>query len=109
MPSPPAGVSRLACRGTCRPAPARRAHHDRLLLVESDTDSMLELFDVAVTWAELEYPIAAMVPPGRWLDFVERHRWHDPERVARIFGLATDIALRPARLPIAAELVSSAR
>lgn len=95
--------ARLACMGRCRPDPARRGHHDRLLLVESDPDALLELFDLAVTWSELVYPVATMIPPARWLDFAERHRWQDPDRSLRIFGLAADVALRsaPAPLPVA--------
>jgi hypothetical protein len=105
----PERLARFACHGHCRPDPARRAHHDQLLRVETDTDAMLELFDLAVTWGELEYPADTMVAPAGWTDFAERHRWRDPERVLRIFGLATDIALRaippapaPAELDMAA-------
>jgi hypothetical protein len=87
-------LARLACHGGCRPDPARRAHHDRLLGVESDPDAMLELFDLAVTWHELEYDADEMIAPARWPEFVERHRWQDPARVERIFTLATDIAMR---------------
>ena len=87
-------LARLACHGGCRPDPARRAHHDRLLAVESDPDAMLELFDLAVTWHELEYDADEMIAPARWPEFAERHRWQDPARVERIFALATDIAMR---------------
>ncbi len=87
-------VARLACHGGCRPDPARRAHHDRLLAVESDPDAVLELFDLAVTWHELEYDIDEMIAPARWPEFAERHRWQDPARVERIFALAVDIAMR---------------
>ena len=99
---PDAHLARLACHGGCRPDPARRAHHDRLLAVASDPDAALELFDLAVTWHELEYDADEMIAPARWLEFAQRHRWQDPARVERIFALATDIAMRA--LPAAAPL-----
>jgi hypothetical protein len=41
-----------------------------------------------------------VVPPEAWIDFAAGHRWHDPERVLRLFSLASDVALRgPHRLP----------
>jgi hypothetical protein len=92
---------RLACHGGCRADAATRGHHDQLLRVETDPDAIIELFDVAVTWRELEYPAEAMIPPDRWLEFADRHRWQEPERITRIFGLATDIALRAT--PVAAD------
>ena len=97
-------LARLACHGGCRPDAARRAHHDRLLAVETDPDALLELFDLAVTWHELEYDAGAMIAPARWLAFAERHRWQDPARMERIFGLATDIAARAAPTAPAAPL-----
>lgn len=92
-------VSLLACHGRCRPDPQRRAHHDRLLAVETDPDALLDLLELAVTWRELDWSDAGVVPPEEWLDFAERHRWQDPGRALRIFGLARDVALRgaPAR------------
>ncbi len=90
-------VALISCHGGCRADAARRAHHDRLLAVETDPDAVLELFDQAVTWHELEYDPDETVPPALWLEFAERHRWQDPERVTRIFALATDIALRARR------------
>lgn len=92
----PGGLARLACHGQCRPEPARRAHHDQLLRVETDPDAVVELLELAVTWTELEYPEAEMIAPARWLDFAQRHRWQDPERALRIFSLAVDVALRAA-------------
>jgi hypothetical protein len=47
-----------------------------------------------VTWGELEYSLETTIPPQQWLDFAERHRWQDGERMLRIFGLATDIAMK---------------
>ena len=89
-----ARLAHLACHGGCRPDPARRAHHDRLLAVETDPDAMLELFDLAVTWHELEYDPATTIAPACWPEFAERHRWQDPARAERIFALAVDIAAR---------------
>ncbi|WP_433275611.1 hypothetical protein ACQPZA_30890 [Pseudonocardia xinjiangensis] len=100
----PERLTRLACHGQCRPDPARHVHHDQLLRVESDPDAMVDLFETAVTWAELEYPTDTTIAPHEWLDFAQRHRWHDPERMLRIFGLATDIALRAAPAPAPAAL-----
>lgn len=65
---------------------------------------MLELFDLAVTWAELDYPTDVMIPPAHWPEFARHHRWQNPERVTRIFDLATDIALRAVRAAPAAQL-----
>jgi hypothetical protein len=92
----PERLARLACHGQCRPDPERQAHHDRLLQVESDPDAMVDLFETAVTWAELEYSPQTTIPPHEWLDFAERHRWHDADRMLWIFGLATDMAMRGA-------------
>lgn len=95
----PDGVSLLACHSGCRPDPARRTHHDLLLRVETDPDALVELFDLAVTWGELEYPADETIAPTRWPDFVRRHRWLDADRVERIFGLALDVALRSVPAP----------
>jgi hypothetical protein len=95
----PDRLARLACHGQCRPDPARQAHHDRLLRVECDLDAMVDLFETAATWAELEYSTEETIAPHEWLEFVQRHRWHDPERMLWIFGLATDIALRAVPAP----------
>jgi hypothetical protein len=92
-------LTRLACHGQCRPDPARQAHHNRLLRVETDPDALVELFEMAVTWTELEYSPETTIPPHEWLDFAERHRWQDPDRMQRIFGLATDIALQASPAP----------
>jgi hypothetical protein len=83
----------LVCRCGHRRDPAR-VHHDQLLRVATDQDALLALFDLAVTWSELEYPAEQMIPPARWLEFDEEHRWPDPERVRQIFQLATDVAMR---------------
>lgn len=79
----------------CRCADARwRSHHDRLLRVETDVDELLELLELAVTWTELDYTEAAVVPPEYWADLALAHGWQRPDRMERLFGLAADIALR---------------
>lgn len=81
----------------CRCADRRwRAHHDRLLRVETDQAELVELLELAVTWGELDYSGVAVVPPERWSDFALAHDWQNPERVERLFDLSADIALRPA-------------
>ena len=94
-------LTRLACHGQCRSDPERQAHHNQLLRVETDPDALVDLFETAVTWAELEYSAETTIPPHEWLDFAERHRWQDLERMQRIFGLATDIAMRATAAPVA--------
>jgi hypothetical protein len=81
--------------------PAALHHHDRLLTVEFDIGELLELIELAVTWSELDYSGAGVVPPEQWLDFAACHEWHDPDRAARIFSVATDIALRSDRRELA--------
>ena len=78
----------------CRPDRRTRAHHDRLLRVEDDPDEVVELLELAVTWGELDYSEADVVPPEAWIDFAAGHRWRHPERVLRLFSLAADVALR---------------
>jgi hypothetical protein len=84
----------LRCRASCVVEPASRHHHDRLLMVESNVGELLELVELALTWGELDYSGAAVVPPWKWLEFAACHEWGDPDRAARIFSVATDIALR---------------
>lgn len=87
-------ITALRCRPGCSVPTAARHHHDRLLTVEFDIDELLELIELAVTWGELDYSDAGVVPPNQWLDFAACHEWRNPDRAARIFGVATDIALR---------------
>lgn len=84
----------VTCRGAGDVDPALRAHHDRLLRIETDQEELLELLELAVTWGELDYSAEPVLGPPMWLDFALRHRWRDPERVLRIFSLAIDIAAR---------------
>jgi hypothetical protein len=81
----------------CPPALRRSAHHDRLLAVESDPEAVLDLFELAVTWGELDYTGAEVLPPEAWLDFAVDHPWRCPDRVLRTFALASDVALRGPR------------
>lgn len=85
-------VTRAVCTAGCAVDPALRAHHDRLLTVEHDTDELLELLELAVTWAELEYADEPLLGPEQWVDFAATHLWAEPERAARIFSLAADVA-----------------
>jgi hypothetical protein len=84
----------LSCLDSCATYASAKAHHDRLLAVEKDVNALIELFDLAVTWGELDYSKEHLVEPRCWSDFVAIHRWQDAERAERIFQLATDVALR---------------
>ena len=83
-----------------------REHHDRLLSVEGDADELVELLELAVTWSELDWSGAAVVPPERWVDFAAAHRWGNRDRVLRLFALAADIALRSGAGPAAGPLAT---
>lgn len=83
----------------CPPSKRRCAHHDRLLAVESDPDAVLDLLELAVTWTELDYTGEDVLSPESWLDFADEHHWRRPDRVTRLFALASDVALRGARPP----------
>ncbi len=85
-------VTPSACTAGCAVDPALRAHHDRLLTVEHDIDELLELLELAVTWAELEYADEPLLGPEQWVDFAATHLWAEPERATRIFSLAADVA-----------------
>jgi hypothetical protein len=79
------------CR--CRFSKRARVHHDQLLRVLSDTDSMLDLIELAVTWAELDYSRHAVIPPDHWVEFAQAHSWIDGDRAERALSLATDVAM----------------
>jgi hypothetical protein len=83
------------CR--CRFAGDTGAHHDQLLKVLEDPDQLLELMELAVTWGELDYSETPVIPPNRWLEFVDSHIWVDGEKAERVMSLAMDIALGAAR------------
>ncbi len=106
-----ATVHRLDTSNTCRCRFRKRAraHHDRLLLLLADADSMLDLFELAVTWAELDYSEHALIPPNQWVDFAMEHTWPDTERACRALGLAADVALGAQRVHRAALVVAGGR
>jgi hypothetical protein len=72
-------------------------HHGRLTAIEYDHDALLELMELALTWLELEYGQTATISPDHWMAFVESHAWTDPDRVERIFSVATAIVMRARR------------
>lgn len=109
MTSARAAVHPLRCRGACPAAAEHRRHHDRLLAVDTDVDAVVELFEIAVTWHELDWSDSDVVAPRHWAGFAAAHDWADPERAARVFGLAVDIvgpaalgetAAEPATAPV---------
>lgn len=85
------------CRDTCVFDAATEWHHARLTKMESDQDAPLELFELSLTWHELEYSETPIIPPDRWSAFVDNHHWADPDRVERIFSVATDIVMTASR------------
>lgn len=91
-----------ACRGRCAPALRCPEHHDRLLAVDSDPEALLELFEIAVTWHELDYSGEPLLGPADWLDFADAHLWRNPERAERAFGLALDVVGRAQVAPVTA-------
>ena len=84
-------VTSIRCGGRCGFDGALAAHHDRLLEVGTDPAAVLDLVELAVTWSELDYTDAEVIPPAQWLEFCSRHAWPDPERAMRAFELATDV------------------
>jgi hypothetical protein len=92
-------IQDTVCRRTCAfgAAKATEGHHRILMRIETDQDVLLELFELAVTWPELDYSETLTIAPEDWMRLVESHRWADPDRVERIFSLATDIAMAAAR------------
>lgn len=81
------------CGGGCVATPYRD-HHDQLLTVDTDPDTLLALIELAVTWHELDYSVEPVVGPHEWLTFAARHRWVLPERAEWAFALAVDIVGR---------------
>jgi hypothetical protein len=93
-------VRHLRCRATCAFGGVTERHHTRLMAIEYDQDAFLELMELAVTWPELEYSETRTIPPDSWMAFVESHRWADPDRIDRIFSVATDIAMAARRAAV---------
>jgi hypothetical protein len=83
----------INCAGRCGYAGSTKAHHDRLLAIAHDTSAVLDLIELAVTWGELDYSVADVIPPHLWFAFCECHAWQDPEQAMRIFALAGDVAM----------------
>jgi hypothetical protein len=86
---------RPAATCECRFAKIAPRHHDRLLNVEADVATTLELMELATTWEELDYSEEAVIPPSDWMDFAAAHNWRNPELAFRLFSLAIDVARRP--------------
>ena len=93
----PVPVRQARCGARCSFGGATERHHGRLTTIEYDQDVFLELMELAVTWPELEYSETHTIPPDSWMAFVESHRWADPDRVERIFSIATDIVMTAKR------------
>lgn len=87
------------CDDACTAAVMHPEHHDRLLRVDVDQEVQLELFELAVTWHELDYSDSPVLGPSDWLRFAAAHRWTSPSRAERVFSLAVDIAGRRAAGP----------
>lgn len=90
----------VTCGRECAAATRFPDHHDRLLAVDTDMDVLLELFDIAVTWHELDYSESGLVGPDSWLDFAETHAWRFPDRAYRALALASDVARRHVAGPV---------
>jgi hypothetical protein len=67
-------------------------HHDQLLTVDQNLDQAMALMELAVTWGELDYSEAPLIPPSQWSDFVACHGWRVQGRAQRVFSLAVDAA-----------------
>lgn len=93
----PVPVRQARCGARCSFGGATERHHGKLTAIEYDQDVFLELMELAVTWPELEYSGTHTIPPDSWMGFVECHRWTDPDRVERIFSIATDIVMTAKR------------
>lgn len=98
-PSPLATVHYLTAGLPCRCRYARHhgEHHDRLLQLGAESAVFVELMELAVTWGELDYSESDVIPPNRWLEFVDCHIWVDGEQVERMVSLAVDVALGSTR------------
>ena len=94
---PQNGFRSVRCGAMCAVDGGTERHHNRLTAIEYDPDVLLELMELAVTWPELEYSESDTIPPDSWMAFVAGHRWADPDRVTRIFSIATDIVMTSTR------------
>lgn len=82
--------ARARCRDACD-YDAGSVWHDTLTRVESDSDALLDLMELALTWHELEYSETTTLSPDQWPSFMECHHWDDPDRAERIFSIAADV------------------
>jgi hypothetical protein len=86
-------------RTSCCRDRAAAAHHDQLLTVDVDSEALLALLEMAVTWHELDYSECDVIGPLAWATFAENHRFTHPERAERAFSLALDIVGRGVAAP----------
>lgn len=93
-PAPVRQLRGASCLSGCSFGGPTKSHHDRLLSVDRDPDGMLDLLELALTWDELDYEAHSLIEPPQWEHFLVTHRWRDRAQAARIFGLATDVAMR---------------
>jgi hypothetical protein len=89
-----AARARTLCCHDCPAAATHAAHHDRLLRVDVDVDELMALFEMAVTWHELDYSDSDVIGPAEWSTFAQTHAWTNPEQAERAFSLALDIVGR---------------
>jgi hypothetical protein len=99
VPMTAAHAQPLRCPG-CAATPEQAAHHDRLLRIDVDPGQLLALFEMAVTWYELDYSRCDVLSPTDWAGFAERHSWAHPERAEAAFSLALDIVGRSVGAPV---------
>ena len=92
-----ANVQVSHCPSPCPYTSSATAHHDQLLRVDQDMDQAMALFELAVTWGELEYSQISLIGPSQWSGFVATHRWQDQGRAEELFSLAVDAASHSVR------------
>jgi hypothetical protein len=92
-----ANLQASQCPSPCPFTGIAAAHHDQLLKVDQDIDQAMALFELAVTWGELEYSQASLIGPSQWSGFVAMHRWPDQGRAEELFSLAVDAASHSVR------------
>ena len=92
-----ANLQASQCPSPCPFTGFATAHHDQLLTVDQDIDQAVALFELAVTWGELEYSQISLIGPSQWSGFVATHRWQDQGRAEELFSLAVDAASHSVR------------
>ena len=96
-----ANLQASQCPSPCPFTGLATAHHDQLLKVDQDVEQAMALFELAVTWGELEYSQAQLIGPSQWSGFVATHRWQDRGRAEELFSLAVDAASHSVRASLA--------